>query len=190
VLPLDLPTSAITVRRGVPGDARRISEVQVRSWQAAYRGMIPDAYLDQLTPEKRLPTWERVLADPEQFVLVTEAPDAGVFGFGSLNPSRDADADAVTGELTALYLAPVFWRRGSGTTLVQAVLEEARSRRYHTVTLWVLDANLRARRFYEKCGFTPDGAEKTEHRSPELVLHEVRYQLELLPTADSQIAAD
>ena len=28
------------------------------------------------------------------------------------------------------------------------------------VTLWVLEANTRARRFYEKAGFAPDGTSK------------------------------
>jgi RimJ/RimL family protein N-acetyltransferase len=179
VTPLDLPPSAINVRLGVPSDACRIAEVQVRSWQAAYRGMIPDAYLDRLTAEKRVLTWERVLADPEQLIFVAETRDAGVIGFGSLIGSGNADAAADTGELSALYLAPMFWGQGGGTALVRAVLEAARARQYHALTLWVLVSNTRARRFYEKCGFTADGAEKTERRSPEVVLHEVRYRLDL-----------
>ena len=49
---------------------------------------------------------------------------------------------------------------------------------YAQVTLWVLDANSRARSFYEKAGFTADGAVKLEDRGS-FQLREVRYRRSL-----------
>lgn len=175
--PPDPPT--INVRPGVPADAQRIAEVHVQSWQAAYRGLLPDAYLDHLCAKRRVATWERLLHDSQLVIFVAEVDDPGVIGFASLSPCRDADASPNTAELSSLYLAPLFWGRGAGAALIREVIGSARSQRLHHLTLWVLASNDRARRFYEKCGFIPDGAEKTEHRSPDLVLHECRYRLDL-----------
>ena len=51
-----------------------------------------------------------------------------------------------------------------GRGQVAEVLRQARERRFQRVTLWVLAGNERARGFYEKAGFTPDGGEKIEER--------------------------
>lgn len=58
---------------------------------------------------------------------------------------------------------------------METCLDRARQRGFARVTLWVLDSNQRARRFYEKAGFTTDGASKTETVAPGVVLEEVRY---------------
>jgi ribosomal protein S18 acetylase RimI-like enzyme len=46
---------------------------------------------------------------------------------------------------------------------------------YEQATLWVLDTNARARRFYEAAGFRADGAEKPDDRGT-FTLREVRYR--------------
>jgi len=65
---------------------------------------------------------------------------------------------------------------------------------FSTATLWVLDTNLRARRFYEAAGWVPDGATKVDDRAT-FTLREVRYRTtiprdaalaELHPGADPQ----
>jgi hypothetical protein len=45
--------SAFSVRTATAGDAMEVAKVHVRSWQAAYRGLVPDSYLDALRPEDR-----------------------------------------------------------------------------------------------------------------------------------------
>ena len=44
---------AAVIRRAAVADAAAIATVQVRTWQVAYRGQLPQAYLDALTPEQR-----------------------------------------------------------------------------------------------------------------------------------------
>ncbi len=51
---------------------------------------------------------------------------------------------------------------------------------YRRATLWVLEANQRARRFYEARGWTPDGTSKIDDRGS-FQLHEVRYSCALSP---------
>jgi GNAT superfamily N-acetyltransferase len=60
--------------------------------------------------------------------------------------------------LYALYLLPAWWSAGVGRALMTSVLDALRGDRYRRVVLWVLADNARARRFYERAGFTIDGA--------------------------------
>jgi GNAT superfamily N-acetyltransferase len=155
-----------------------ITIVHVRSWQAAYRGLIPQEYLDSLAAGERLPQWERILRDaewPQAGTFVAE--DGGkITGFASICPARGEDAGpARAGELAAIYLVPELWGMGVGQQLMAHALAALRAAGYNEALLWVLDTNSRARRFYEAAGWQADGAVK-EDSSWGFVLNEVRYQ--------------
>ena len=166
------------IRRATVEDAEAIAVVHVRSWQAAYRGLIPQDYLDALDPADRVGRWEQYLAAsdwPRSGTLVAE-PDGSVVGFANLIPSRDDDADpAEVGEITSIYLLPDRWGGGVGRRLMSAVLEVFGEAGYHEATLWVLDTNERAKRFYEAGGWRADGAVKRDD-SLGIPLNEVRYR--------------
>jgi GNAT superfamily N-acetyltransferase len=153
--------------------------VHVRSWQVAYQGHMPDAFLAALDIEERAEMWRRVTQTPEKQVFVAEDADGELAGFCALTPSRDADARAGTGEVVAIYVHPERWRNGHGRTLLAAALDQARTLHYSDVTLWVLEANHRARSFYESFDFALDGAEKNDDHWGDFVIREVRYRLRL-----------
>ncbi len=169
---------ALVIRRAEPADAEAIAAVHVRSWQAAYLGLMPQAYLDGLTPAMRLPVWERLLGEsspPRTEVLVAEA-DGSVAGFAALGPGRDDDVDpASVAEISAIYLMPEVWGAGVGGRLIAAVLDSLATAGYEQATLWVVDGNTRARRFYERGGWRPDGAVQRDE-SDGFPLTEVRYR--------------
>jgi GNAT superfamily N-acetyltransferase len=152
--------------------------VHVVSWQGAYRGLLPDALLDALDVARRRAGWTRVLAaaDERRFTLVAE--EGGVVGLADVVPSRDPGADERTAEVTSIYALPEAWGTGAGRELMAAATAAARDAGYRAVTLWVLDTNERARRFYDRAGFRPDGAEKTDVLGGAAVT-EVRYRREL-----------
>lgn len=81
------------------------------------------------------------------------------YGVCSTSPSRDADKNG-WGEVVAIYTLPEYWGTGVGKLLMEAALEDLRKQGFTRFLLWVFGANLRARRFYEKCGFSADGAVK------------------------------
>jgi GNAT superfamily N-acetyltransferase len=168
----------VTIRPATMHDATAIADVHVRSWQAAYRGMMPGDYLDRLDPADRLPLWRRLLADPDRSradVLVA-AGDDGICGFSSFGPTRDEDEDpGRVADVRAIYLAPGSMGHGVGRVLMTASVERLVRMGYEQVTLWVLDVNERARRFYEVARFRADGASKLDERD-ELHLTEVRYR--------------
>lgn len=166
------------IRRAGIGDAGAIAGVHVRSWRAAYRGLIPQDFLDRLRPAERLPVWERRLEEsswPRKGVLVAEV-DGRVAGFTGFGPTRDRDEDPATvAEIATIYLAPEAWGSGVGRGLMAEALKNLDEAEYEQVTLWVLDTNMRARRFYEAAGWRPDGAAKQD-TSLGFPLAHVRYR--------------
>ncbi|MDA8062960.1 MAG: GNAT family N-acetyltransferase [Actinomycetota bacterium] len=168
--------SSTTVRVGGTDDAAAIGLVHVRSWQAAYVGHFPQAYLDGLDPEARAAGWRRYLeaGDHDREALLVVECDGELVGFASLGPCRDPDAAGV-GELYALYLLPEAWGRGAGRELMAAAVGVLAVLGFDQATLWVLDANARARLFYEAAGWAADGATRVEDRFG-FPVPEVRYR--------------
>jgi GNAT superfamily N-acetyltransferase len=169
----------VEVRPARTGDEPAIAEVHVRTWQAAYRGQVPDAFLDSLSIERRTRGWSQIIAQSappaEAFVL---EDDGQVVGFAHIAPSRDDDADENVGELTAIYVSRAFWGTGAGTLLLERALAGLRDAGFSRATLWVLEANGRARRFYESADWELDEATKVDARDG-FELHEVRYRRDI-----------
>ena len=163
-------------------DVSGIACVHVRSWQVAYRGHVPDDFLESLDVEKRASMWREVAQDPRKIIVVAEESEANIVGFSALSPSRDPDADPGTAEVSAIYVHPEKWAKGIGQALLAASLTEVRKREFNQLTLWVLAANQQARSFYEKFGFIQDGATKDDDRWGSFVIREVRYRLDLRAT--------
>jgi L-amino acid N-acyltransferase YncA len=169
------------VRLASPGDVATVADLHVRSWLAAYRGIVPDRVLDGLSVERRAASWARSLAARdsdsglERRVWVVEQAGS-VVGFASTGPSRDDDTDPGTGEVEAIYLAPEAWSRGLGSALLRAAANDLRARGYGPLVLWVLRANRRARRFYERAGWREDGAERPIDFDG-VPVAEIRYRL-------------
>ena len=73
-------------------------------------------------------------------------------------PLTSAGSGGEVAELYALYVHPAWWSTGTGRALMDQVLAKVCAAGYACITLWVLEANARARRFYQRAGFAPDGA--------------------------------
>ena len=144
------------IRRARPEDARAVAEVHVGSWRHAYRGLLPDAYLDRLSVEDREAMWREAFGEPDEGAFVAES-DGRIVGFAAFGPSRDEDAGDGIGEIPAIYVEPSTVGRGVGRELIEAATAALREAGHRRATLWVLEANERARRFYEKAGWAWDG---------------------------------
>jgi|SRR6266850_3098125 len=165
------------IRPAIPEDAQSIAEIHVSAWRAAYRGLMPDAYLNELSVEKRTSLWQRSLTQPNPGTLILAENQKAITGFCFFGPTRDADGkDKRVGEILSLNVRPEFWRGGFGRALCDFVLREALRREWTAVTLWVLKGNERAFRFYEALGFSLDGTDRIETTLTGAPLHEVRYQ--------------
>jgi GNAT superfamily N-acetyltransferase len=169
----------VQVRLAQVEDALGIATVHVRSWQSAYRGLVPQDFLDGLDPTQRCMQWERVLTSQAERETTLVAEEAGeVVGFAHVCPSRDDQAPSTVGELTSVYLLAEAWGRGFGRDLMGSAVSAMREAGFAQATLWVLAGNHRARRFYEAAGWSTDGATKQDDLRG-FVLEEVRYRLTL-----------
>jgi ribosomal protein S18 acetylase RimI-like enzyme len=172
---------ALVVRRAVVSDARALAEIHVRAWQWAYRGLLPENFLDSLgaTVERR-ETWrQEMLArdESEERTWVAEWSNQ-IVGFADTGPSRGDPTDPRTGELYAIYLEECFAGMGLGRALLRHAIDDPRDRGYRAATLWVLGSNARARRFYEAAGRNLDGPERIQELRG-VTLRELRYFTEL-----------
>jgi len=167
------------IRLATLPDARQIAEVHVSSWQHAYRGLVPDSYLDRLSVDKREIAWQRAISEGLPELWVAEQ-DARILGWVAFGPSRDGNASASVGEIEAVYILPDYWRQGIGRGLWQIAQQRLITRNFSTVTLWVLADNQRAIQFYLTLGFLPShSATKVSERDGKK-LTEVRYALHML----------
>jgi GNAT superfamily N-acetyltransferase len=165
------------LRAAEPADAMSVAVVHVRSWQSAYRGLLPNEYLDQLRPEDRAQRYDfatRDIQKPQTIVAV----DAGLIrGFATTAPARALDL-AGYGELCALYVDPDYWGNGMGRTLISAARERLVALGFGNALLWVLTGNVRADRFYRKDQWKPDGLQRTDVMWG-VTVNEIRYQRNL-----------
>src|SRR5580698_5346351 len=143
------------LRLAEPEDAIAVARVHVRSWQAAYRKLLPDDYLDQLRPEDRAQKYDFATLDPANPRTIVAADKGLINGFVSTAPSRDPDLPG-HGELCALYVDPVYGGRGVGVALVSAARANLLALGFRNAFLWVLAGNVRAERFYRIDQWSPD----------------------------------
>ncbi len=162
------------LRPAQPADALAIAQVHVRSWQAAYRTLLPDDYLDQLRPEDRAPHYDFSHTDPAKPQTLVATDASSILGFATTMPARDPDL-AGFGELCALYVDPTHWSQGIGLALVSAARASLLQQGFRNALLWVLAGNLRADRFYQLDGWIPDGTRRTESLW-NITVQEIRYQ--------------
>jgi ribosomal protein S18 acetylase RimI-like enzyme len=167
------------VRKARVEDALGIASVHVQSWQVAYRGHMPDELLDSLDVEKRANMWRELIENPTKIILVAEENERGIIGFSATGSSRDVDANPNTAEVSAIYVHPNQWAKGIGGALLSASFDQLRNHHFGQVTLWVLEANQRARSFYESFGFLPDGVSKEDDQWKDFPVRELRYRLNL-----------
>lgn len=162
------------LRRAQVEDAPKLAKVHVDSWQAAYRGIVPDIYLQGFTCAKREKAFQQALTARTEETYLLEEKDTPI-AILTIGPSRDDDLDVhLVGELWGIYISPDYWRRGIGRTLVKEAEHFLHARGYLEIVLWVLEENTAARQFYETMGFHPDEASKiVELGKP---LRAVRYR--------------
>ncbi|WP_424531661.1 GNAT family N-acetyltransferase [Sphaerisporangium viridialbum] len=140
-------------------DIETVSSVRVAGWRTAYAGILPQAYLDGLSAEQDARGRRKRFARAGGDTLDLVAEDSGtVVGWLAMGPCRDDDAGPGDGEVYAFYVRPDRIGTGAGRALAAAALRAARERSYERLLLWVLEDNLRARRFYGSAGYVPEGS--------------------------------
>ncbi|MFF8357849.1 GNAT family N-acetyltransferase [Streptomyces chartreusis] len=169
----------IRIRPMTPADCDRVAEIRIGGWRSAYRGLIPQSYLDALDvardAERRRGYFSQ--GDASVLDLVAER-DGEIVGWACHGPYRDGEARTEDVELYAIYVDPGRYGTGIGHALLQESVRRCTAAGHPRMLLWVLKDNARARRFYERAGFRADGAEEPFEVAG-VEVPEVRYAREL-----------
>lgn len=171
-----------SVRAATVRDAPQLAVIHARSLQAAYQGLLPQDLLDLLDRSGSQERWERAARNAEwpKAGIMVAVPGPEMVGFTRFTPSRDKGEDtALVAEIRQIYIEPEVWGKGLGKRLMSTALARMAASGYSQATLWVLDTNARARRFYERCGWTQDGAARYND-SYSFPLSDVRYRKNLI----------
>jgi GNAT superfamily N-acetyltransferase len=154
----------LSFRQATPGDAEAIASVHTENWREAYRGILPDPYLKGPIANERLNLWRSRFASPgadRNLVLLAEY-QRDLVGFVCVLLDEEPQWGAC---LDNLHVLPGWRGKGTGRDLfgraVRWVMSLESGWGMH---LWVLEANLDARRFYAALG-----GELVERRHKEVV---------------------
>lgn len=154
----------LLLRHAEVRDAEAVGGVMCRALQAAYLdaalASTPSRQrLAELRPGDLVVGARRLIAghDDADFTLLAETGDE-VVGLSRLRVGPERGSP-VHGEIASLYVDPSSWGSGHGGRLLEGAIEQLRRRGCSRVWLWVAVENERARTFYRRHGFTPDGTE-------------------------------
>jgi GNAT superfamily N-acetyltransferase len=148
------------VRLAVPRDVDALAGISARAWEATYRGMIPDAVLDEWIAEIGA-SWRPALENrtPDSLLRAWVADRGGtVLGFATTSPAKSdwLPPPDGAGELTNLYLEPDAIGTGTGRLLYEHAVADLRERGFNSLVVWAFRDNARALRFYERMGLAID----------------------------------
>jgi GNAT superfamily N-acetyltransferase len=164
----------VTVRSAGPEDSEALARVRSLSWRTAYDGLLPPAMIEIATGPDGADRQRAFLSEePARRALLAEDDGAAV-GMAVYGPDPHPGGDA---ELYVIYVVPEYWSKNVGRPLMDRVLEDVRTGGYSRLALWVLAANLRARRFYERYGFAITDKRLSERHGH--MTHDIRYEREV-----------
>ena len=157
----------MTVRPMQTDDIPAVAETHVAAWQAAFRGILPDAVLDNLTQEEFVGIWQEIIERPNRTNLVVEE-DGRAVGFVAYGPVSGGElgqsAVAAATEIYGIYTHPRCWRSGVGGKLLEAVIALVKPAGINRIVLWTMTENAVSRGFYEKYGFGLSGKTRRSRR--------------------------
>ena len=153
-------------------DLAAVSNIYEQSWRYAYKGIIPQAYLDSI-PHGRWISGINMNGRTD-IGAFEDGRIVGTASFGALRWEKFSD----WGEIVSVYLLPEYMGRGVGSAFMERCTAELRALGCSRILLWVLEENVRARRFYEKQGFTATG-EYMDDNIGGRDLREIMYVLEI-----------
>ena len=171
----------VLIRTATPDDVSAISDINVRGWQAAFRGLFPDEFLDALDPRRRDADFSVAVTSRVHHTAV--AVDEDVVGFVGLRPPEpeDGDPDRVH-EIWGLYVEPTRIGTGVGRELMAHALDYLSTGVWDHAILWTLRDVDRTCRFYETAGWYRDGKEKVWELPAGNHVNLVRYRCDLVGT--------
>ncbi len=141
------------IRQAVEKDLPGMVKVRVETWRSAYRGLVPEPFLDSLSNERIVDRWRDWLflkPPPNNAAFVAEEGQAGIVGIAICGPEAESHP-IYAGQVFVLYVHPGFQRRGIGRRLMRVCAAHLAKEGMCSLLVWVLRDNP-YRAFYENLG--------------------------------------
>jgi ribosomal protein S18 acetylase RimI-like enzyme len=167
----------VELRRATFRDAMEVARVHVGTWRSAYRGIVPQEYLDSLSVERRARNYT-FDAEVENHLTWIALDRGTIVGFVTVGRVDDVDFPRL-GEVQGLYVSTDRWRSGIGSVLLRKGEQLLTGVADTPAILWVLEDNVRGRAFYEAQGWSADGHQKIVELGGKSLV-ELRYQKRLV----------
>ena len=158
------------IRRVCIGDESVLAQIQTESWKAAFQNILSKEVLEKVTAVHQAESmYRRLLKEKIGNGYILEINGAG-HCIAWWDEARDLDCSG-SAELICIHSLCDRWGHGYGRKMMEKVLADIKAAGYAKVVLWTFEENGRARRFYEKLGFSADGKTKTSFGT-----QEIRYE--------------
>lgn len=168
------------IRKAAPDDGAAMGVVHVEAWRAAYEHIMSAKFLAGLDSEQRGRNWEEAIQpqpNPEDGRRMVAVVDDEIVAIAFV-AADETDSTGSRGQLVLINVLPKVWGTGIGTDLLHSCLDALSDLGFSEGFLWVATGNDRARRFYEREGWSADGGEQSEKLGGTTV-EEVRYRIRL-----------
>jgi len=148
-----------------------MAKVHILSWRETYPGILPEPMLARMSIAEEAIRWQRMLDRPRAWggaISFVADQQGSVVGYGSCGEQRSEllRSGGFTGEVSEIYVLRSAQGQGTGSALMRAMADALLNRGHRAMSLWVLEKNLRARRFYERIGGMPIA--RKPNRVPEI----------------------
>ena len=140
------------VRVAGPEDAEAVCAAYLDSWRAGYDGLLPDDQIEIEAIRRAQFDWRAATNGEDRVRVAVEGPRVlGVIQYGT-SSAEPIDRE----DIEMLYVVPDAWGTGAAKALLDAALDDFRQLGRSRVWLRVVEPQTRARRFYEREGWSPD----------------------------------
>ena len=156
------------VRVVQPEDWPTAREIRLRALADA-----PSAFGSTLARESAFDDaeWQRRIAPGNWLIALVDGQAVGIVA------TVPEEGRPEEGQLVGMWVEPAHRGTTVATLLVQEVIDAARQGGFTSLSLWVVDGNLAARRLYERMGFTGTGRRQQLPSNP--LIGEERMRREL-----------
>jgi len=143
------PSAApVTVRKGGAADLDAIAAIRVNSWKDTYRPLIGGEVMDPLlNVREHRRDMERILNQGHALLLIAEDANHAVAGFALSHLGESGEPF-----LESLHVQPGRRSHGIGALLLRETAARWAADGHRSMSLHVVESNLRAKRFYDRFG--------------------------------------
>jgi ribosomal protein S18 acetylase RimI-like enzyme len=153
----------LLIELATTADAAALRDLHVLTWAHTNAPLVPQEFQAHRLSQHRVRDWRELIAAQAAqgggVLVARSGPE--LVGFCQYGPSPDEeDRGVAVGHIHRLYIHPGAQGRGVGRALLEHAVNRLSSTGARDLTLWVLENDPRARGFYERLGWRPDGTRR------------------------------